>query len=66
MDSLKRRVQRAEERVEPDSKAVLRWPMKDGTFIEVHGVSSLADIAALYRDRIEKTAERNGGGPCID
>jgi hypothetical protein len=64
MNSPKRRVQRAEERVQPNSKAVLHWPMKDGTFIEVRGVSSLADVAALCRAR-ERQRE-NGDGPCID
>jgi hypothetical protein len=64
MDSLKRRVQRAEERAQPNNKAVLRWPMRDGTFIEVHGVRSLADVAALCRAR-ERQRE-NGDGPCID
>lgn len=51
MNSLSRRVDRIEEQLEPNSGPCLRWPNPDGTFIEVPGCRSLADVAAICRAR---------------
>jgi hypothetical protein len=44
---LARRVDRIEERLNPDQGPGLRWPNGDGTFTEVRGCVSLADIVAV-------------------
>ncbi len=51
MNSLSRRVDRIEEQLEPDRGPCLRWPNPDGTFTEIHGCRSLADIAAICHAR---------------
>lgn len=43
MNSLSRRIDKIEERLEPDAGPVLRFPNGDGTFMEVRGVRSLND-----------------------
>jgi hypothetical protein len=43
MNSLSRRVDRIEERLEPEEGPWLRWPNGDGTFSEVPGCRSLND-----------------------
>jgi hypothetical protein len=47
--SIKGRLKRIEEQLEPDRGPWLRWPNPDGTFTEIHGCRSLADIAAICR-----------------
>ena len=59
MGSLQRRVGRIEEQLEPDDGPGLRWPNPDGTFIEVHGCQSLADITALCRANETEKGEAN-------
>ena len=51
MSNLHRRVDRIEEQLEPDKGVCLRWPNPDGTFTEIHGCRSLADIAAICHAR---------------
>jgi hypothetical protein len=46
--SLARRVERIEDRLEPDKGACLRFPMGDGTFIELPGCRNMQDVYVKY------------------
>jgi hypothetical protein len=59
MNSLARRVDRIEERLAPEKGPWLRWPNADGTFTEVPGCRSLADVAAICRTRGRERSEVN-------
>jgi len=48
MRSLSNRVEKVERALEPDNKGEwLKFPCRDGSFIEVPGCRSLADVVAL-------------------
>ena len=57
MDRLSRRVDRIEERLEPEKGVCLRWPNTDGTVTEVPGCRSLND------PQIAIAIARHGAGP---
>jgi hypothetical protein len=46
MGRLSRRIDKIEKALEPDAGACLRWPNPDGTFTEIPGCRSLADLYA--------------------
>ena len=48
MNRLSRRIEKIERTLNPDNKGEwLRFPCRDGSFIEVPGCRSLVDVAAL-------------------
>ena len=47
MNRLSRRIEKIERRLKPEKGEWLKFPCLDGTFIEVPGCRSLADVAAL-------------------
>ncbi len=62
MSNLQKRVKKIEERLEPDAGGCLRWPNPDGTFTEIPGCRSLADLCALSLARGRGRGERGSSG----
>jgi hypothetical protein len=58
--SIEGRLKRIEKRLESEEGPSLRWPNPDGTFTEIHGCRSLADIAAICR---ASAVAKAGAGP---
>ena len=59
MYSLSRRVDKIEERLEPDKGACLRFPMGDGRFVELPGCGDMQDVYVKYvlpweRERVKR------------
>jgi hypothetical protein len=57
--SIEGRLKRIEKRLESEEGPSLRWPNPDGTFTEIHGCRSLADIVAICHAKGRERSEAN-------